>query len=539
MKTTHPTALVILDGFGYSTEKKYNAIAHAHMPHFNQWWNTYPHAILAACGPAVGLPVAMIGNSEVGHLTIGAGRIIDQPMKIWLGSIADGTFASNKVLTEQFEKLKSVGGALHILGLLSDAGVHAHEQQIYAVIEVAIRAGIKKIVIHPFLDGRDVSPQSAHDYLQRLSQLIKHFNHGQVIIGSLHGRFYAMDRDNNWDRIEKSYRVLTEKQHGPYDSWEKVLERNYAHTITDEFIPPTQLTAEGYIHNGDGILFCNVRPDRARELTSSFLSPTSVSLQSGTQYETEWDIGSKLVPFIVKPLNLTFFITPVVYDVNLATTVLFPRKSVRSTLKDVLAEHGKTIFSITETEKYAHVTYFFRGENEDPVATETRTMIHSIRAHDYSAQPEMSANEITHSVVVSLHEDPKDFYLINYANADMVGHSGSFGATIKAVECLDKQLGVLYEQIIEKMDGTLYITADHGKAEDMFDEVTKQPRTGHTNNPVPFIMINPLSHKASEGLRNASKGMSDLQLPLTGLSDVAPFILKNMGIEVPVEMQKK
>jgi len=508
MKNIHPIALVILDGFGYSTEKKYNAIAHAHMPHFNQWWQRYPHAILSAAGKSVGLPDNMIGNSEVGHLTIGAGRIIKQPMQVWLDSIADGTFADNKVLVEQFAKLQSVGGVLHILGLLSDAGVHAHEAQIHAVITAAVQAGIKKIVVHPFLDGRDVSPQSAHDYLQRLVQLAKYYNHDQVVIGSLHGRFYSMDRDNNWDRIEKSYRVLTEKQPEPYEPWEKVLERNYAHNITDEFIPPTQLDSAGVIHNGDGILFCNVRPDRARELTQCF-----------TQ--------EHFVHFTPKPLKLTFFMTPIEYGNDVVTTVLFPRDDVRNTLKDILAEHNKTIFTIAETEKYAHVTYFFRGEKEEPVKTETRKMIHSIVGENYINIPEMSANEITQSVIETLEKNPCDFYLINYANADMVGHSGDFDATIKAVECLDRQLGVLYDEIVEKMNGILYITADHGNAEDMFDEATGQPRTAHTSNPVPFIMIT----KNFEG--------NGATLPLTELSDIAPFILRNMGLEVPGEMVKR
>jgi len=512
MKSIHPTALVILDGFGYRSEKKYNAIAHAHMPHFKKWWDEYPHAILNASGSFVGLPDNMIGNSEVGHITIGAGRIISQPIKVWLESIADGTFKHNPVLIEQLEKLHSVGGALHILGLLSDAGIHMHEQPMQAVIEAAVKAGIKKIVVHPFLDGRDVPPRSAHDYMQRLAQLSKYYNHGQVIIGSVHGRFYAMDRDHHWDRIEKSYRVLTEKQHEPYESWERVLERSYVHNITDEFILPTQLTEQAVIHNGDGIIFCNVRPDRARELTASFVIPGHPELVEGFDH------------FIVKPLNLTFFITPVAYDTHLSTTVLFQRKHILNTLKDVLAHHGKTIFAIAETEKYAHVTYFFRGENEEAVSTETRHMVPSLNAKNYLTHPEMRAEQITQTVIASLQENPADFYLINYANADMVGHSGNFGATIQALEFLDKQFGALYEVIVEKMDGTLYITADHGKAEDMFDEAIKQPRTAHTNNPVPFIMI--------------KKGaISDnAVLPLTELSDIAPFILQNMKLEVPVEM---
>jgi len=477
------------------------------MPYFNQWWREYPHSIIQAAGKAVGLPDGFDGNSEVGHLTLGAGRIIQQPMTLWLESIEDGSFPHNAVLVEGLRQLQSVGGALHIMGLLSDAGVHAHEKEMYAVITAAVHAGIKKIVIHPFLDGRDVAPQSAHLYLSRLMDYIKPYNNGRVILGSVHGRFYAMDRDNNWERIEKSYRVLTEKQDGPYVLWEKVLERNYAHNISDEFIPPTQLSAEGIMHNGDGILFCNVRPDRARELTSVF-------------------VQQNFALFVVKPLNLTFFMTPVVYDVHLPTMILFPRLPVSNTLKDVLTNNGKTIFAIAETEKYAHVTYFFRGENEEPVATETQLMIHSIPVQNYIDHPEMSAGEITDAVVAALHSNKYDFYVINYANADMVGHSGDFDATVKAVECLDTQLQKLYDVIVQQMDGTLYVTADHGKAEQMYDDNLEQPRTAHTSNPVPFIMMK----KELQG--------SDCTLPVTQLSQIAPFILKNMDLPVPDEMKK-
>jgi 2,3-bisphosphoglycerate-independent phosphoglycerate mutase len=519
MKKIYPVALVILDGFGYSRETKHNAIAHAHMPHFNQWWQQYPHAIIKAAGTAVGLPDNWIGNSEVGHLTIGAGRVIEQPMTIWMESIKNGSFARNKTLLASFEELKKNGGALHIIGLLSDAGVHAHEAQIYASIAAAVDAGLKMIVVHPILDGRDVAPRSAYTYLEQLTRFIKHCNHDgnkpRVIIGSVQGRFYAMDRDNNWDRIEKSYRMLTElstsqlgsPSKGTEDGVKKFLEHNYMQNITDEFIPPMQLDAAGEINNGDGIFFCNVRPDRARELTMVF---------------TQKDFAA----FIRKPLNLTFFMTPVAYDKSISTTVLFPRDPVHNTLKDVLASHGKTIFAIAETEKYAHVTYFFRGENEEPVATETRDIIPSIVAKNYVGYPKMSAELITDSVLNSLINDAKDFYLINYANADMVGHSGDFDATVKAVECLDQQLQRLYEVIVQKMGGTLYITSDHGKAEKMWDENLQQPCTAHTNNSVPFIMI-------SNDVKNR-----DERLPVHELADLAPFILDSLRSNVPAEMMK-
>jgi 2,3-bisphosphoglycerate-independent phosphoglycerate mutase len=510
VKYIHPIALVILDGFGYSTEKKYNAIAHAKMPHFNQWWQQYPHAIIKAAGRAVGLPDNWIGNSEVGHFTIGAGCIVQQPMTVWLDSIADGSFMHNKVMLDGFKRLVDAGGTLHIMGLLSDAGVHAHEKQIYASISAAVNAGIRKIIVHPFLDGRDVAPRSAYKYLENLSHYIEQYNNhnnNRVIIGSIHGRFYAMDRDHNWDRIEKSYRVLTEKQDGPYETWQKVLEYYYAQNVTDEFIPPTSLNSEAHIHNGDGILFCNVRPDRARELTRCFMPYYAP-------------------PFILKPLNLTFFMTPVVYDEHFSTIVLFPRKPVLHTLKDVLAEHKKTIFTIAETEKYAHVTYFFRGENEETVVTETCVMINSISAQNYVNNPCMSAREITQAVLNVLHSNKYDFYVINYANADMVGHSGDFDATVKAIEFLDVQLKLLYDTLVQKMDGTLYITADHGKAEQMYNAETGQPQTAHTNNPVPFLMI-------KKEYKN-----SDISLTIKELSQVASLILNNMGIPIPNEMQQ-
>ena len=512
MKRVHPVALVILDGFGYSPESRYNSIAHANMPHFNYWWQHYPHALLCAAGKFVGLPDDLHGNSEVGHCTIGAGRIVDQPIKIWRKSIEDGSFAHNIIMIEQFKKLCDAGGALHIMGLLSDAGVHAHEKEIYATIAAAAASGIKKIIIHPFLDGRDAPPQSAYSYMHRLVEYIKHYNaaSSQVIIGSVHGRFYAMDRDGNWDRIEKSYRVLTCQKHAePDEAWEKVLERNYAQGITDEFIPPTRLCVDGIIHNGDGIFFCNVRPDRARELTRCFVQPHD---------------GVKFTHFILKPLILTFFVTPIEYDVLLPTTVLFSREPLYNTLKDVLAAHNKTIFTIAETEKYAHVTYFFRGENEDVVSTETRTMIPSLHVDSYRDFPEMSAAGITLAVLNSLQTAPYDFYLINYANADMVGHSGDFDATIKAVEFLDTQLQMVYEEIVQKNDGTLYIMSDHGKAEQMFDESTGQPYTAHTSNVVPFIMI-------TQELKDKNVAM-----PLDQLAQVAAFILHNMGLPVPDEM---
>lgn len=498
-----PQVLVILDGFGYAKETKYNAIAQAKTPHLDNWFAHYPHATLHAAGTAVGLLDGFIGNSEVGHLTIGAGRIIQQPVSILHEAIDNGSFFENKILLEALDNIKKKQGRLHIFGLLSDAGVHAHEKHIHAYIKVAVDFGITNIFLHPFLDGRDTPPQSATTYLQRLDKVLKDIGHGTI--GSIHGRFYAMDRDKNWQRTAASYNVLTQVQKQSR-TWQEVIEQNYRNNITDEFIPPTQLDATSIIKDGDGIIFCNFRPDRARQLTAAFM-------QKGFAH------------FPIKQLNLACFVTPTAYNTTLQTDVLSPRPNIPHTLKEVLAAHNKSIFSIAETEKYAHVTYFFNGGKEEPVATETQALIPSLPAKNYIDHPEMSAQKITYTVIKSLQTDPKDFYLINYANADMVGHSGNLDATVKAIEVLDDLLNQLYTLVVKKMQGVLYITADHGNAEDMFDTKTGQPRTAHTNNPVPFVMI-------QQGLE-----LPDKQLPLDQLADIAPFILQQMGLPVPEEMK--
>jgi 2,3-bisphosphoglycerate-independent phosphoglycerate mutase len=466
----------------------------------------YPHAILEASGPYVGLPKGNIGSSEAGHFTIGLGRIIKEPITFINDAIDNKSFFSNPILVNTLKKLPPEN-TLHLIGLLSDAGVHSDLKQLYAFLEAAKQQGITKVIIHPFLDGRDTPPQSAGQFLQLLEKKIKELGIGKI--GSIHGRLYAMDRDNNWNRTEQSYRILT-KPHQTIDtSWEQAIEHYYTINTTDEFIPPTPLAKDAYIKDGDGIIFFNFRPDRARQLTAAFVDP-------------DFDNFKK------KQIKLSFFITPTVYNTKLKTEALYPTpKDATNSLKDILRQHGKTIFSIAETEKYAHVTYFFDGGREDSASNETRVLIPSLHTKQYVKKPEMSAHAITQKILESLKTDPCDFYLINYANADMVGHSGNFGATIKAIECLDKQLGILYDQIVKNMGGTMYVTADHGNAEDKYDEEAHQPRTAHTTNPVPFIM-----------LRNDLKGKGTEKLPLTQLSNIAPFILKNMNLPIPKEMEQ-
>ncbi len=505
MSYKKPHVLVILDGFGYSPQKEHNAIAQAHTPTYNYLLNHYPHAYLCASGQAVGLLPNRIGNSEVGHKTIGAGRVIKEPITIIHEAIKDHSFFSNQLLLDNLTKLKQAHKNLHIMGLMSDAGVHSHIEHLHAYIECAEKVGIKKIYIHAFLDGRDVAPKSCKNYLEQLEQLIKH--HNNVSIGSIHGRFYAMDRDHHWDRIEKSYHVLTSAQSTQFDSWKSAIDAFYAQNITDEFTPPTRLNNQAIIKNGDGVIFYNVRPDRARELTQAFVEP-------------------QFTHFPAIHLDLSFFITPVLYADKLPTVALYPQQKINHTLKEVISNAGKTQYAIAESEKYAHVTYFFGGRHEQAFTGETQVLIPSLGIQHYEQEPCMSAVGITHSVIRSLQNKPRDFYLINYANADMVGHSGNIDATIKAIECLDDQLKLLYQQIVETMDGTLYITADHGKAEDMYDEKYHQPQTSHTANKVPFIVIN-----------KETKNQNCV-LPLTQLSDIAPFILQQMHLPIPEEMKK-
>jgi len=488
-----PIALVILDGFGYSAEKKYNAIAQAKTPFLDFAYATFPHTLLKAAGTAVGLPAGTIGNSEVGHLTLGAGQIIPQPLTIINEAITNKTFFTNPALTTALHRLAQSKNTLHLLGILSDAGVHGDIHHLYAFLDATQQHGIKRVIVHPFLDGRDVAPKSAKLYLTQLDNKLQTMPAAHI--GTIHGRFYAMDRDTNWDRTEKSYRVLTEPHSCKFNNWHDLLAHYYKEGITDEFIPPTQMSQHSIISNGDGVIFFDFRPERERQLVSALINP-------GFDH------------FKTKHLVYSFFITPVSYGSELKTTSLFKPIAPKKILKEQLSSLGLHIFTIAETEKYAHVTYFFDGGLETTFPHETRVLIPSIKEKNYSDHPCMSAPEITSAVLSSLERNPADFYLINYANADMVGHSGNMQATSKAVECLDKQLQQLYDVVVQKMNGTLLVTADHGKAEDMFEQKSAQPRTAHTINPVPCMVI----QKELAGKK--------IELPMHSLADVAPFILR-------------
>lgn len=506
MQKNPPTVLVILDGYGIGQASPYNPIFKAHKPHLDEWFAHYPHAELKASGSAVGLPPGSIGNSEVGHLTMGSGRVIDQSLTVFNNAIVAGTLAKNTVLLKSLDALQRAGTTLHCMGLLSDAGVHSNINHLYALLKIAADFGLAKIIVHPFLDGRDVAVQSAAYYLTQLEEAIKNIPAAQL--GSIHGRFYALDRDHNWERTERSYRTLTQVQQNQYSSWRTLLAHWYAQGVTDEFIPPTQNHQHTIVQQGDGIIFFNIRPDRARQLTESF-------------------VQDKFSYFERKKIDLTFFITPFFLGNTVKNTTLFERSIIHNTLFDVLARAGKRIFASAETEKYAHITYFFNGGREELVPHEKRILIPSLDVgHNYIEHPCMSAAQITAAVVDSLRTDAYDFYLINYANADMVGHSGNFNAIVHAIECLDRELGTLYREVVEKRGGTLFIAADHGNAEKLFDG-SVQALTAHTTSKVPFLMI-------QKNLYNAQTN-----LPLVELADIAPFILKHLGLQVPPEMQRR
>ncbi|MCF7900074.1 2,3-bisphosphoglycerate-independent phosphoglycerate mutase [Candidatus Babeliales bacterium] len=493
MTKKSPLALIILDGFGYRKDPEFNAILQAHTPFFNKLLESYPWTVLKSSGLAVGLPEGFAGNSEVGHLTIGSGSVILQPFTMIHLAIQDGSFFRNLILKKNLEIIKKSKKTVHLMGLLSDAGIHSHIENLFAFLKTAQQEGLTDVVIHPFLDGRDTSPQSAAVYLQALEQECQRMGIGRI--GTIHGRFFAMDRNGATELTEESFKTLTEKQPVNVADWQDALDKSYQKNITDEFIKPVQLDSSALIKPHDGIIFFNFRPDRARQLTQRFIE--------GVPQKN------------IQPFPLTFFITPVSYGKEYHTTVLFQKSKIQQTLTNVLYHKGYSLFSIAETEKFAHVTYFFNGGREKKLEHETRILVPSLEHKDYIQRPEMSAETITEAVIFSLEYNPRDFYVINYANADMVGHTGNFESTVKAIECLDKQLEKLYEEFVIKRNGTLYITGDHGNAEEMFDYELGQQKTSHTTNPVYFVM-------ARQDLKNSNE-----ELPLTELSDIAPFIVHN------------
>ncbi len=498
----HPLVLVILDGWGYREEKNHNAIAHANLHQWQTWWDTKPHALLDASGFAVGLPDHQMGNSEVGHMHIGAGRVIMQELTRINQAIADESFMGNPCFLETLHTLKQRQHKLHIMGLLSEGGVHSHEKHLFAFLKLCHKETFHDVVIHLFLDGRDTPPQSATQNIERLERTLKTYPVGRI--ASITGRYYAMDRDNRWARIEPVYQLLTEgvSEHLAA-SCHDAIETYYKEGVYDEFIPPTIIEYAEPIANQDAVFFFNFRADRARQLTEAFLNPDFQGFHRQT------------IP------TLSAFITMTHYADELKTRVAYAPVTLHHTLGELLAHHALRQLRIAETEKYAHVTFFFNGGQEHVFPHETRVLIPSPHVKTYDEKPEMSAVELTHRLIEAIESQQYDVIICNYANADMVGHTGDFHAAILAVNCLIQSL-VRLNDAVEKTQGHLLITADHGNAECMFDEATHQPHTAHTNEPVPFLYL----------------GQSEWCIAKTSgsLIDIAPTILTLLDIKPPVEM---
>lgn len=502
MRPNTPLVLMVLDGWGYDEHAEHNAIHSAHTPQWDSWWQTAPHTLLDASGVQVGLPEGQMGNSEVGHMHIGAGRIIEQSFTRINGAIQSGELERNPVFLETLSQLKQSGKALHLLGLLSPGGVHSHEEHLFALLRVCDRQDFHNVCLHVFLDGRDTPPQSALESVARLNQQLQ--NHPVGHICSITGRYYAMDRDKRWQRLEPVYRLLTEGvSDAHFDDAISAIQTNYTNNIGDEFIPPTGIGKERVIEDGDAVLFFNFRADRARQLTTAFVDPV---FNGFTRHK--------------KP-QLSAFISMTQYDKTLTIPNLFPPIALHNTLGEVLAAHGLRQLRIAETEKYAHVTFFLNGGSEQVFEGENRVLIPSPKVATYDLQPEMSARELTSALIDAINSQAFDVIICNYANADMVGHTGDFKATVRAIECLDSCMHDVW-QALKAQGGALLITADHGNAEAMFDDTTLQAHTAHTSGPVPFVYV----------------GRDTLQFTQAfgSLSDVAPTLLTLLNLTPPAEM---
>ena len=499
-----PLILIILDGWGYRADPQYNAIAAARKPAWERLW-TYPHTLIDASAKAVGLPDDQMGNSEVGHLNLGAGRVVFQEYTRVSRAIETGEFFANPVLTESVDTAVKHGGAVHIFGLLSPGGVHSHEDQIHAMVELAAKRGAKNIYVHAFLDGRDTPPQSAAASIDAIERKFAALGVGRI--ASLSGRYYAMDRDKRWDRVQRAYDLLTLGE-ADYSAASAAagLQAAYERAETDEFVKPTvirQTNAEPTrVADGDTVVFMNFRSDRARQLTSAF---TEADFQGFARKRTP---------------KLAAFVTLTEYNPKFNVRVAFPPDKLNNTFGAYIAERGMHQLRVAETEKYAHVTFFFNGGNETPYTNEDRILVPSPKdVPTYDLKPEMSAPQVAEEIVKAIKGGKYEVIICNFANADMVGHSGNFDATVKAVEAVDAALGRIYEAA-QAVGGEILITADHGNAEEMFDPKTGQPHTAHTTNLVPFIYV----------------GRPAAIAPTGALEDIAPTMLRLMGLPVPKEM---
>ena len=499
-----PIALIIMDGFGESKIVEGNAVLNAKTPNLDKLIAECPNTLIAASGMDVGLPEGQMGNSEVGHTNIGAGRIVYQDLTRVSKSIADGDFFTNEVLVEAMNNAKN--GALHLMGLISNGGVHSHIDHLKALIKMAKEQGVENVFVHGFTDGRDVAPTSALSFVEDIENYMKEVGVGKF--ASLSGRYYAMDRDKRWERVQLAYEAMVTGKGNTATSAKEAIEKSYAEDKIDEFVVPTVMVDEngqpvGLIKENDSIVFGNFRPDRAREITRALVCDEFVGFD--------------------RPCMKTFFVCLTTYDVTIKNVhVAFKPQSLENTLGEYLAKNGKSQLRTAETEKYAHVTFFFNGGVEEANEGEERLLVPSPKVATYDLQPEMNAPELTEKVLAKIDEDKYDFIVLNYANPDMVGHTGVVEAAIKAVETVDTCVGKVVDKIVSK-GGSVLITADHGNAELMQDPETKTTITAHSTNPVPFIVVGEEFKTAN--LREGGR-----------LSDIAPTVLDMMNLKKPEEM---
>ncbi len=499
-----PVALIIMDGFGLRGTSEGNAVAQAKKPNYDRFMKAYPNATLTACGEAVGLPEGQMGNSEVGHLNIGAGRIVYQDLTRITKSIRDGEFFDNKTLLGAVKSAKENGRKLHLYGLLSDGGVHSHIAHLFALLELAKKEQLDEVYIHAFLDGRDVSPDSAKSFIEQLQAKIAEVGVGKI--ATVQGRYFAMDRDKRWDRVEKSYRAMVYGE-GPVsnDPVQAVLQ-SYKQEVYDEFVVPTVITGEdekpvGLVESGDSVVFFNFRPDRAIQLSQVFTNEDFRGFERGDR----------------RPTGL-HFVCLTKFSETIDGFVAYAPKNLDNTLGEVIAQNGMTQLRTAETEKYPHVTFFFSGGRDVELPGETRVLISSPKVATYDLQPEMSAYELAESTVKEIEADKHDVIILNFANPDMVGHSGMLEPTIKAVEVTDECMGKVVDAVLAK-GGVCIVTADHGNADMVFDE-NGRPYTAHTTNPVPVFVT-------KEGIELREDGI---------LADIAPTMLQLLGLKQPAEM---
>lgn len=501
MNKVRPAVLLILDGWGMSDSTDHNAISAAAKPVWDRIWATYPHTAIRTSGSAVGLPAGQMGNSEVGHLNLGAGRVVYQEFTRISRSIRTGSFFANRTLTDAVDAAVSRDAAVHILGLLSPGGVHSHEEHIHAMAKLAVERGIRKLYIHAFLDGRDMPPKSAEPSLTAMDEKLAELGHGRV--ATVIGRYFAMDRDHRWDRIKVAYDLISRGE-ALYqaESAVEALHAAYERGEADEFVQSTRIGDPVTIEDGDMVVNMNYRSDRARQITRAFI-------------EEDFDgFERESVP------ELATFISLTAYSKDFDIPVAYPPERLENTFGEYIANLGLHQLRIAETEKYAHVTFFFNGGIETPNEGEERILVPSPQIATYDLQPEMSAREVTDRLVDALHSDRFDAVICNYANGDMVGHTGNYEAAIEAIEVLDECIGRVVEATLE-VGGELLITADHGNAEQMIDAKAEQAHTAHTLNPVPLIYV---GQHASELMENGA------------LCDIAPTMLQLMGLPQPAEM---